>query len=151
MKKPTLLTHDQLMEQWDTDCKIDQTSLKHVMYNHPMLHAKYLRHLQDYKFKLRKHVVAYANLKSVKIRYFNGELSGDELKARGWDQYLFRKPLKAELEALIEADVELQRLQEESVYLDVLVASCESIMKDINSRYYLFRNLVEYERFQAGV
>jgi len=147
----TMLNHTELMEAWEKDCHIDKTDLMSTMYNHPMLHSKYLTHLQTYKVNLRKHVLKYATLKAVKIRYFCGEMTKEQLAARGWDQYLFKKPLRAEMEAILEADLDLQKIQEESIYLENLVQAVESIMKDVNSRYFLFKNLVEYEKFQSGL
>jgi hypothetical protein len=55
------------------------------------------------------------------------------------------------MESLLDASSDLQELQEKSLYIEGLVQACESILKDINSRYFLFKNLVEYEKFQAGV
>ncbi len=93
----------------------------------------------------------YANLKQAKIRYYSGEMTKEQLVERGWSQYLYKKPLKSEMESLLDSDSDLQQLQEESLYIETLVFACESIMKDIGNRYYLFKNLVEYEKFQAGV
>lgn len=146
-----MLNSEQLMEQWQSDCKIDQTQLMHSMYSHPILHSRYLTHLQAYKLQLRKHAMRYAKLKSTKIRYFNGELTKEELVENNWLQYLFKKPLKSEMESLLDADSELQTLQEQSLYIETLVQACESILKDISNRYFLFSNMVAYEKFQAGV
>ncbi len=139
------------MESWEKDCKIDSTQLMHTMYGLPQLHSRYLTHMQTYKVQLRKHVLKYANLKATKIRYFSGEMTKEQLAERGWSQFLFKKPLRAEMEALLEADQDLQLIQEQSVYLESLVHACESILKDISNRYYLFSNLVSYEKFQAGL
>lgn len=138
------------MESWSEDSKIDQTALMSVLYGHPMLHSKYLTILQGYKFKLRKLSLKYMSLKSTKTRYYNGELTKEELEANGWLQYLFKKPLKNEMESLLNADPDLQRIQEEILYIETLVSSTESIMKDISNRYFLFKTMVEYEKFQAG-
>lgn len=146
-----MLNNDELMEQWKNDSSFDQTKLMHTMYNHPVLHSRYLTLLQEYKIKLRKHAMKYAKLKQIKIRYYSGELTKEQLAELGWDQYLFKKPLKSEMEALLDADTDLQVLQEESLYIETLVSATEMIMKDISNRYFLFKNLVEYEKFQAGV
>jgi hypothetical protein len=138
------------MQEWEKDSTLDRTALMETMYGHPMLHSKYLTYLQGYKVGLRKHVLKYANLKAVKIRYFSGELTKEELDRRGWQQYLFKKPLKSEMEALLDADSELQLIQEQSLYIETLVSACEYIMKDIGNRYYLFKTMVEYEKFQSG-
>lgn len=145
-----MLTNEQLMEQWAIDCAIDRSNLMHTMYSHPMLHSKYLTLLQKYKTKLRSHTLKYAKLKLLKQRYYNGELTKEELDQYNWQQYLFKKPLKAEMEALLSADLDLIAVQEQAVHIESLVIAVESIMKDISNRYFLFRNLVEYEKFQAG-
>lgn len=146
-----MLSHEELMESWRVDCGIDQTNLSHVMASHPMLHSKYLTILQTYKMSLRKYLQKYQKTKVVKQRYYNGELTKEELDSRGWKQYLFKKPLRAEMESLLDGDSDLQLIQEQSLYLESLVQATESIMKDINARYYLFRSMVDYQKFLSGV
>lgn len=139
------------MDSWKEDSAIEQTSLMNMLYRHPMLHSKYLTILQGYKISMRKSTLKYMSLKSTKTRYYNGELTKEELDARGWKQYLFKKPLKNEMESLLNADEDLQKIQEQILYLETLISSSESIMKDIGNRYYLFKTMVEYEKFQAGL
>jgi len=146
-----MLNHEELMEQWGLDSAIEQGSLMSTMYGHPMLHSKYLTFLQGYKTSLRRKTQSYAKMKSLKTRYYNGELTKEELEERGWLQYLFKKPLKSEMESLLNADSDLQRIETEALYLQDLVSACEFIMKDISNRYFLFRSMVDYEKFQAGV
>ena len=139
------------MTQWEKDCTIDRTDLMSTMYSHPILHSKYLTHLQTYKVQLRKSIMKYQSVRLLRQRYFNGEMTKQMLDEQGWEQYLLKRPLKSEMEAMLDASPDLQLLQEKSLYLEGLVQAVESIMKDINSRYFLFKNLVEYEKFQAGV
>jgi hypothetical protein len=146
-----MITHKELMAQWEEDCKIDKTQLMSVMYSHPILHSRYLTHLMEFKVALRKYAMKYQSTRLLRQRYFNGELTKEELTQYGWLPYLFKKPLKAEMESLLDASPDLQELQEKSLYIETMVQACESIIRDINSRYFLFKNLVEYEKFQAGV
>lgn len=146
-----MITHKELMSLWAEDCKIDRTDLISVMYAHPILHSRYLTHLMEFKVALRKYTLKYQSTRLIRQRYFNGELTKEELGTYGWEQYLFKKPLKSEMESLLDASPDLQELQEKSLYIENLVQACESILRDINSRYFLFKNLVEYEKFQAGI
>jgi hypothetical protein len=146
-----MITHKELMAQWEEDCKIDKTQLMSVMYSHPILHSRYLTHLMEFKVALRKYAMKYQSTRLLRQRYFNGELTKEELDTYGWRQYLFKKPLKSEMESLLDASPDLQELQEKSLYIETMVQACESILKDLNSRYFLFSNLVSYEKFQAGV
>lgn len=145
-----MLNHEQLMEQWEKDCKVDQTQLSNMMAGHPMLHSKYLTLLQTFKVAMRKHIMKYQKMKVIKQRYYNGELTKEELDANGWQQYLFKKPLKSEMESLLEGDSDLQMIQEQTVYLEMLVQSTESIMRELNGRVYLFKSIVEYQKFLSG-
>ncbi len=145
-----MLTHDQLSEEWKTDCKIDSTKLLERMYRHPILHSKYLTILQDYKVQNRKHTLKYQKNRLIKTRYFNGELTKEELDFYSLKQYLFRKPLKAEMETLLDADSELQILQEQILYIETLIQSTELIMKEITNQHFLFKNLIEQTKFLAG-
>lgn len=138
------------MAEWAKDSTIDETNLMNEMYRHPMKHSKYLTHLQTYKVKLRQMTAKYMSLRSDKVRYYNGEMPKSELAERGWQQYLFAKPLKAQMEALLEGDADLQKLQEQTLYIETLAQSCESILKDLGNRYYLFKSMVEYQKFLSG-
>lgn len=145
-----MLTHEQLMEEWQKDCKIDSTDLMTVMYAHPNLHSKYLTALMGYKVKLSKLTAKYQEARIIRVRYYNGEMTKEQLADKKWSQYLFAKPLKSQMEALVDAAPEIQEIEDRSIYIKTLVDACESIMKDINSRYFLFKTLVEYTKFQAG-
>ena len=146
-----MLNHEQLMELWKVDCDIDRSDLTTPMYEHPMLHSKYLSILMGYKNTVRKYTKSFQELSLVRQRYFNGEMTKEELDTRGWKQYLFKRPMNSEREALLDASPDLQELQEKTMYTQNMVEATEYIMKDINQRYFLFKNLVEYEKFKAGV
>lgn len=145
-----MLTHDQLMEAWSVDCKIDQTQLLDRLYRHPILHSKYLTILQNYKVQQRKQTLKYQRNRLQKTRYFNGELTKEELDTLGWKQYLFRKPMKAEMETLLDADQDLQLLREQILYIETLIQSSESILKDLSSQYFLYKSIIDYIKFQSG-
>ena len=142
--------HDELMIEWEKDCNIDRSDLMSTMYSHPILHSRYLGYLMTYKVSLRKCVMKYQSMRLLRQRYFNGEMTKEMLDEQGWLQYQNKRPLKSEMESLLDASPDLQILQEKSLYLESLVASVESIMKDINSRYFLFKTIVEMTKFEAG-
>lgn len=145
-----MITSDELLAGWAIDSKVDPTNLRETLYSHPMLHSKYLTCLQGYRVSLRKHSLKYQKLRALKQKYYNGEMDIDELYANGWKQYLNKKPLKSEMETLLDADPDLQMIKEQMLLIESLVQTCESIIKDIGNRYFLFKTIVEYEKFQAG-
>lgn len=145
-----MLNHTELMESWASDAKIDPTQLLERMHRHPMLHSKYLTILQTYKLQSRKLLLKYQRQKQFKMKYYNGELTKPELDAAGLTQYQYKRPLKSEMETLLEADPELQLIQEQVLYTETLTSSAESILKDITNQYYLYRNIIEQTKFLAG-
>ena len=145
-----MIDHNQLLLQWEEDCKLDRSDVLHILYSHPMLHSKYLTHLQTYKVQLRKMTLKFFKLKGLKTRYYNGECTQEELQKHSWPQYQYKRPLKAEMESLLNADEDLQLLQEQSLYTETLVQSCESILREITSRGYLLKSIVEYQKFLSG-
>ena len=145
-----MLNHDELMDTWEKDSAYDRSDLMHTMYSHPMLHAKYLGYLMAYKTTLRKYTKKYQVQRMIRQRYFNGEMTKEELTRHGWQQYLNKRPMNAERETLIDSAPEIQDLEERSLYAQSMIEAVESILKDINSRYFLFRSIVDYEKFQAG-
>jgi len=146
-----MLNHDELMKMWESDCRIDSNKLLETMYSHPMLHSKYLQILLDYKVRQRKLTLKFQKQRQFKTRYYNGELTKEELDSAELKQYQFKKPLKSEMETLLDADHELQMIQEQVLYLESLIQSADSIMKDIGNRYFLFKHIIEQNKFLAGV
>lgn len=144
------MNHEELIEQWKTDCRFDNTKLAEEMYRQPMLHAKYLEILQSYKISVRKNLMKYNTVKLLKTRYFNGELGKEELDELGWPQYKFNKPLKSQLDTLLDAEPEIQTISEKIEYLKILIDTTESIMKEIHSRGFLLKTIFENRRFEAG-
>jgi hypothetical protein len=145
-----MLNHEELMEQWNSDCILDRSNLLNTMYSHPMLHSKYLTHLLGYKVTLRKYTKKYQTQRMVRQRYFLGEMTKEHLLEHGFLQYLGKKPLKSEMEVLIDSSPEIQDLEEKSLYVQSLIEASESILKEINSRTFLMRSMVDYEKFTSG-
>ena len=146
-----MLTNEELMAEWAIDCKIDQSKLSERMSSHPILHSKYLTHLQTYKIRLRTLSLKYMQRRQIMTKYYNGEMDEDELNANDLKQWLYKKPLKSEMESLLDADSSLQLIKERILYTETMVQASESILKDIGNQYYLFKSIVDQNKFLSGV
>ena len=146
-----MLQHNELLEQWAEDCKIDRTQLLERMYQSPILHSKYLTILQTYKVKIRTLTLKYQKLRQLKTRYYNGELDQETLYVNGWKQYQYAKPLKSAMETILDADEDLQLIQEQILYIETLISTSESIMKEMTNMHFLFKNIIEQQKFLAGI
>ena len=142
---------NEIQDMWDTDCLIDQNHLGEQATESPKFHAKYLRLLIDFKLKLTKTKIDYAEHRKLKFRYYRGEMSRDELKELGWDQWQGVKPLKNEMDEFLGGDSELNKLNARSEYLETGIYMLESIMNQIKSRDWEIKSHIEWKRFLAGM
>lgn len=145
------MTIDELHEVWGLDATIDPSNLSHEALRTPNLHSKYLRLLAETKLTHRKIESDLLRLKTKKSRYYRGEMGKEELAENQWQQYQGAKPLKTELENILEADEAVIRMRERLEYYRTFVVCIESIMKELNSRHFAIRASIDYQKMQNGV
>ena len=141
---------EDLHDMWDSDCNIDGDHLDKASIHTAKLHSKYLRLLIQHKMKIAALQAEYNVLRQTKFRYYRGELSKDELKERGWDQWQGIKPLKNEMDEFLTGDSDLNRIDIKVAYIKVMVEALESILSQIKARDWQIRNAVEFKKFIAG-
>jgi hypothetical protein len=94
----------ELTDEWTKDAPINETNLGHEAARVPILHAKYITVLSKTKLQLRKAESDYLNTRRLKYKYFRGEMTKQELEDENWSQYQGNKPLKNEMDELLECD-----------------------------------------------
>jgi len=145
------VTLTELQEMWKVDCAINITDLGNDAANCPKLHAKYLQLLTSTRLKLRKVEVEMLRLRRNKERYYRGELTKEELETLGWEQYLYNKPLRAELDGILLMDDAMIQAQDKVEYYRTLMVQLESIMKSIQSRGWEIRAAIDWQKFTSGM
>jgi hypothetical protein len=146
-----VMTLDDILTQWETDATIDYEDLGRESIRTPILHAKYLRHLVDARQGYRKEEKRMAKVLQLRSRYYNGELSKEELEKQGWDPYQYVKPIKAELEKLLNADTIVNIQRDNIRYYEYMMETLESILSALQRRTWDVKSAVEYRRFTSGV
>ena len=142
-------TLEQIKEEWKVDCVIDDSDLGRAAAITPNLHAKYLEELINYKLRLTKTQLDSAQLRALKGKYFRGELTTEELKEKGWQQWPYRT-LKSDIEGLIEADEEIQKLITKEQYIKTVIYYLESVLGELKSRSFHTRVAMDWIKFRAG-
>ena len=142
---------EQIQEMWEQDCVIDDNYLGEAATTTPKLHAKYIKILVNVKLKHTKLQSDYNILRKNKFRYFRGEMSRDELKETGWDQWQGIKPLKNEMDEFLSGDSELNTLSVKIKYLETMIYLVESILKQIQARDWELKTAVDWKKFLAGM
>jgi hypothetical protein len=142
---------EQLQEEWDADCQIDDNYLGENSTATPKLHAKYVKLLVNVKLKHTKLSSDYNILRKNKFRYYRGELSRDELNDLGLQQWQGVKPLKNEMDEFLSGDTELNTLKVKIEYLETMIYYLESILGQIKARDWQIKSAIEWKKFLAGM
>lgn len=142
---------EQLQENWDIDCQIDDNYLGENSTATPKLHAKYLKMLVTVKLKHTKYQSDYNLLRKNKFRYYRGELSRDELNDLQWQQWQGVKPLKNEMDEFLTGDEELNAMRTRIDYLETMIYFLESVLGQIKARDWQIKTAVEWKKFLAGM
>lgn len=140
----------ELQASWEQDCVIDDLHPDRASAKTPSLHSKYLNELLAIKLKLTKTQFDLAELRARKSRYFRGEMTREELEELGWEQWQY-KTLKSDLDSLLEADREVQTINARVEYLKATVYFLESVLGEIRTRSFHCKNIIEWQKFRAGV
>lgn len=142
------MTLDEIQKAWATDCKIsDDLGLAAIQT--PMLHSKYIDELISAKLKHTKLTHEISECKAIKAKYFRGEMTKDELAERNWSQWQY-KTLKADMQDVIDADPDYQKLLARESYVRTMIYTLESILGEIKNRNWTIRASLDWQRFRAG-
>lgn len=141
---------EQIKENWKADCVIDESKLAYSSVETAKLHSKYLNLLIDTKLKITRNKAQFDEYKRVKIKYYKGEMTKEELEEHGWEQYKYNKPLKSEMEDLLSGDSELNKYKYRLEYLQSVEYLLESILSQIKSRDFQIKNIITWKQFTAG-
>lgn len=142
---------DEIQNMWDVDCNIDDNYLGEAATSTPNLHSKYIRLVVEAKLKLSKFNADYNTLRKTKFRYYRGEMTRAELTELGWDQCQLAKPLKSEMDEILEGDVDLNAIKIKLEYISTMVYLLESILGQIKARDFQIKNGIAWKQFLAGM
>jgi hypothetical protein len=142
---------EQLQEEWDKDCEIDDNYLGENSTATPKLHSKYIKFLVQVKLKHTKLQSDYLMLRKNKFRLYRGELSRDELVQLGWDQWQGVKPLKNEMDEFLSGDIELVNIKMKIDYLETMIYFLESVLGQIKARDWQIKTAGEWKKFLSGM
>ncbi|PHS22149.1 MAG: hypothetical protein COA84_13285 [Robiginitomaculum sp.] len=141
---------EEIGKAWNEDAIIDVTNIVGESSETPKLHHKYLMMLLQAKREQRVRHVRLTKLKKLKQDWFLGRLDKSELNTLGWEQCQILVPLKSEMNKYIDQDNDVIALnsivgegQDKVYYL-------EEILRQINSRGFQIKSIIDWSRFQSG-
>jgi len=139
---------EQILKLWEKDTEIDQTEPGKELLKIPKLHNQYLSILTKHKIASKKAHFDYLRMRKVKIEYYSGRMSQEELDANGWEPFSF--VLKSDINAYLEGDLDLIKMLEKKVYHEECVSVIESIMNELKQRTWQLRDFISWEKFIGG-
>jgi hypothetical protein len=141
----------EIQKEWEKDAPINEMNLGTEATRVPILHSKYLSILGNSKLQLRKAESSYYNTRSLKYKYYRGEMTVGELSELGWDQYQGNKPLKNEMDEFLQCDPQLIEWQDKIEYHKTIIYTLEQIIRSINSRTWDIKSGIEWSKFTNGM
>ena len=139
---------EQVLKHWEQDAEMDQTEPGKELIKIPKLHNKYLSILTKHKIAAKKAHFDYLRMRKIRLDYYAGRLSQEELEEYGWEPFQF--VLKTDINAYLEADGNLIKLLEKKVYHEESVSVLESIMSELKNRHWELKSFIDWERFIGG-
>ena len=141
---------EDIAAEWKADAIIDETQINVEICRTPSLHSKYINHYVYYKNKLSKEDYNYRRLGNLKRKYYKGECTQEDLVKYGWKQFMGLKPSFQELNAYLEYDTDLVKINEKITRYKNAISTIEYIMKSITGRDYALKALQDYLRYING-
>lgn len=147
-----MLELQNILDEWSKDCEINDMKLDETSRETPKLHSKYLSLLSNYKLMLKRAEFKQKELLKDKWLYYNGKMSEDELKEKGWNPDPFNglKILKGEMDYYYESDADIQRSEEKIQYYKTTIDALQDIIDTIKWRHQNIKNIIEWKKFQSG-
>ena len=140
---------EEIYELWAKDGEIDETNISSESANIPKLHNKYFQMYVTEGLRLKKLKADYKKLYKLKTEYYKGELDIEELKEYGWSPQPL-KILRQDIPTYLESDDDVINLSLKIGLQEAVVEYLESIIRQINSRNFYLKNIIDWERFRTG-
>lgn len=143
------MTVDEILNTWKDDAEVDRLELGEAAMTVSNLHAKYLSMLFFERARYIKLTQDFNSLKKVRWEYWNGILSNEDLKERGWKPQPLRI-LKQDIPMYLESDEVLMNLQLQMNLQREKINILEDILKHLSQRGYNIGNAIKWTQMTSG-
>lgn len=142
---------EQILNEWQQDCQIEN-DLSESSRRTPNLHAKYLQMLSVAKLRLKNEEAKQKVLLKDKWLYYNGKMTEEELKEKGWEPDPFNglKIMKGEMDYYYDSDPEIQSSENKIQYWKTVIDTLKEIVETLRWRHQTISNIIKWKQFEAG-
>ena len=136
----------EIQNEADRDLKIDDTELDLESIRTPQLHNKYLKLYSKSSLLYKNALDEYSSMYKFKWEYYTGKSDNKVYQEEPFDL----KVLKADVHIYLNADTELQKLNQKAEYLKQVCNYLERVLKEINNRNWNIKNTIDWKKFLHG-
>ena len=141
---------EEIQELWNRDREIDISELATESIRIPQIHDKYLKIYVDEKIKLRKLKLNLAKISKMKLDYYSGRMSQEELDRLEWQPFLVRV-LKGEVNSYVESDDDIIKLKETIALMEEKINYIDSVIRMINNRGFQIKSAIDWIKYKDGI
>ncbi len=157
MKNTLTMTMEEIEENWQKDCVIDETRFVQCATDQSLLHFKYNRQYHIERKEMRLLQIKLEKLKMEAERFYAGNNTKEDVD-RGWklpawgNSETGRKKniLKSEIERLVNTNPDVIELTLELSSQNDKVEFLESIMSELSRRSFIMNSINEYRKLHGG-
>ena len=140
---------EDIFEHWNLDTNIDKTELGEEARKIPKLHNKYYKMLVNERMILKQYEADFKQLRLEKYEFFTQGPS-EETKKKGWKLPARGVILKTDVPTYIDADSDIIKMNLKISLQQEKVGLLEDIIKTINSRNFILRLELDWQKFING-
>jgi hypothetical protein len=140
---------EKIIELWNEDSKIDETELGAESVKTPQIHNKYLKIFTQEKLLLTKYRCEEKKIRKLLTEYYSGELTPEELKNIGREQF-YKRLVKNGVNEYVECDEEMINAVFKIAVQEEKVNYLEAIIKSLNNRGFVIKNAIDWLKFTSG-
>lgn len=137
---------EEIQAEIEKDSDINPTDLDRESLKIPQLHSKYYKIYMTEVRILKGIESEFRKLKRDKVLYYTGQADDDKYKERP----LHKKVLKTEVDLFLDADDELSDLKNKYELQKLKAEMLEGFIKTLNTRNFLIKNAIDWQKFKNG-
>ena len=143
---------EEIQKLWSSDCILDDIQLDLEAKKIPELHNKYFKIFSDEKLKLVKLESRKKEILKVKWLYYTGKIDKESLEKMGWEQFELdiKTRNKIDLDRFMDSDRDYLDIHEKIEIQKEKINYLESIVKSLNTRGFLIKNIIDWRKFTSG-
>lgn len=138
---------EELIEEWEKDCKIDNTALDIESTDKtPQLHHKYLTLLAKENIKYKLLNVKKRNLETQLRDYYSGKIDGKDIGREPWELH----ETQTAIDKRISSDKEYNKIEVAIIESEEKAKYLKGIVDNINGRSFTIKNAIDWIKWTNG-